>query len=832
MKIKYIRLFVLFSLLFLCTTGETYARKKKGKAAEATPTLTDYEKLFKDKPHSAESKGLINLHWVDDKVYLEIPKEVFNKRLLMGAVVDRLSNPQESSIGFCPTEPSQVKFCLADTIVRLYSLTNRPLSDQHSGIHEALKRSFCDVVLEQFPIKAYAPDSAVVIDATAFILKDEPAMHPIDPKGYNDMGGWVKRKATFKKERSMIADIASYPDNVSISCNMGYDISMSVLGIFNVAQDIPFSAIVKRIFMLLPEDGEYTPRIADPRIGTLWNEITEFSEKEQGSMTRYWANRWKLTDEKPIVFYVDTLLPPLWQECVYRSAAVWNKAFQEIGFPKALEVRPYPNKDATFDANSITRSCIRYAASPSQKITHNCWSDPYTGEMLCANVYIPHNLASEIQLNCFLQTSAFNEKARSLTPDTTLVKEVLTSMLLKQWGYCLGLTDNMAGSTAYPIDSLRNKEFVMQHGLSASVMDELPANYLLNEALYREGVPLTQQQLGEYDKWVIRYLYQPSGKTNYKEEIPALQALISERNQNPRLLYKRPQSTKAYYDPRGMKKDLGNDAIRSADIAFENMKTMIANANRWLDKEDVDYELRTTLYNHIINQADEYVIHVLQQVGGIYMNDSYAGESASYPSYQSVPKELQQKSFKWMLQTLEELSWMDEKELLNHCALTGSAADYAQKFFGNLVLIQLKGLWLSESKSKNPYTQQQALADLTDFLFKESRTGKQPSEIKLYLQEQLVNGVISWSDVQASKAKNKSAGSALQLTLQPHLDQLSMKAIESISYQSEPDREAFWYGSLLNLKQLYQGALSSAPTTRLKNLYRYRLFTIDKALRK
>ena len=98
MKIKYIRLFVLFSLLFLCTTGETYARKKKGKAAEATPALTDYEKLFKDKPHSAESKGLINLHWVDDKVYLEIPKEVFNKRLLMGAIVDRLCRTKSARV--------------------------------------------------------------------------------------------------------------------------------------------------------------------------------------------------------------------------------------------------------------------------------------------------------------------------------------------------------------------------------------------------------------------------------------------------------------------------------------------------------------------------------------------------------------------------------------------------------------------------------------------------------------------------------------------------------------------------------------------------------------
>ena len=42
---------------------------------------------------------------------------------------------------------------------------------------------------------------------------------------------------------------------------------------------------------------------------------------------------------------------------------------------------------------------------------------------------------------------------------------------------------------------------------------------------------------------------------------------------------------------------------------------MIANANAWLDKEDLTYEERVPLYGHIINQADEYVKHVLQQVG-------------------------------------------------------------------------------------------------------------------------------------------------------------------------------------------------------------------------
>lgn len=110
---------------------------------------------------------------------------------------------------------------------------------------------------------------------------------------------------------------------------------------------------------------------------------------------QYWVNRWNLTEENPIVFYVDTLLPESWQRCVYRSADIWNKSFQKIGFPNALVVKPYPKDGTVFDANNITKSCIRYVISPSNQITDNCWSDPLTGEIISANIYIPHNLASK-----------------------------------------------------------------------------------------------------------------------------------------------------------------------------------------------------------------------------------------------------------------------------------------------------------------------------------------------------------------------------------------------------------------------------------------------------
>ena len=828
MKNKYILLLFL-SVFALSVSYPLEGAAKKKKKTEQVKSKSDYEKLLKGKSNSVESKGLMNLYWIENKIYMEIPKAVLGKRLLMGGGVDKVSNPQESSVGFRPATSLQVRFCQSDSLVRLYRVANRPITGDDSRIGDALKKSFSDIVLEQFPIKAYSPDSALVIDVTSYVFKDDEYMNPIDPKAYNTMDGWVKRKATFKQDRSMISGIASYSDNVSISCNMSYSLAMSLFGLFPIAEDIPFSAVVKRTFMLLPEDEDYLPRLADPRVGTLWSNKVSFSDEAQGSEVQYWVNRWNLTEENPIVFYVDTLLPESWQRCVYRSADIWNKSFQKIGFPNALVVKPYPKDGTVFDANNITKSCIRYVISPSNQITDNCWSDPLTGEIISANIYIPHNLVSKIQLDYFLQTSSFNEKARTLLPDEGLVEEALTSLLLRHWGHCLGLSDNMAGSIAYPVDSLRSKEFVKQHGLSASVMDKLPMNYLLSDDSYSEGMPLVQSVLGVYDDWVIRYLYQPMKKNTPQEELPGLQSLISERNHNPLLLFKGPQNRKAYYDPRGMERDLGNDAIRSATIACENIAKVIKNANQWLDKEDVDYELRAVLYGHIIKQVNEYMKHVLQQVGGIYLNDSYYGDV--YPSFQSVPKEVQRQSFLWMLDAIEKMTWMDDKELLNHCALTGSVADYSQKFLGNLVLVQLSNIWLSESKSNDPYTQQQAISDLISFLFKEARMGKSSAEFKRFMQGQFLNAVISWSDVSPVKEKGSSSGSS-SFAIGETNSHWGMEPIESISYLSVPARAHFWYGCLMDLKQEYVKAKAMAPTKKLREDYDYRLFIIEKALRK
>ena len=211
------------------------------------------------------------------------------------------------------------------------------------------------------------------------------------------------------------------------------------------------------------------------------------------------------------------------------------------------------------------------------------------------------------------------------------------------------------------------------------------------------------------------------------------------------------------------------------------------------------------------------------------MNDSYYGDV--YPSFQSVPKEVQRQSFLWMLDAIEKMTWMDDKELLNHCALTGSVADYSQKFLGNLVLVQLSNIWLSESKSNDPYTQQQAISDLISFLFKEARMGKSSAEFKRFMQGLFLNAVISWSDVSPVKEKGSSSGSS-SFAIGETNSHWGMEPIESISYLSVPARAHFWYGCLMDLKQEYTKAKAIAPTKKLRTDYDYRLFMIEKALKK
>ena len=51
------------------------------------------------------------------------------------------------------------------------------------------------------------------------------------------------------------------------------------------------------------------------------------------------------------------------EECDKAGVELWNKAFEQAGYQKAIEALDFPKNDRNFDADDIAYSCIRYVPS-------------------------------------------------------------------------------------------------------------------------------------------------------------------------------------------------------------------------------------------------------------------------------------------------------------------------------------------------------------------------------------------------------------------------------------------------------------------------------------
>ena len=107
------------------------------------------------------------------------------------------------------------------------------------------------------------------------------------------------------------------------------------------------------------------------------------------------------------------------------------------------------------------------------------------------------------------------------------INDMLRGALMQGAGINLGLETNLKASSAYPTDSLRSPSFTRKYGLSPSVMDNLPFNYVAQPEDVRRGVCMSQKRLGECDFYTIKWLYQPNPEaTSFEDEVDVLDRWI------------------------------------------------------------------------------------------------------------------------------------------------------------------------------------------------------------------------------------------------------------------------------------------------------------------
>ena len=733
--------------------------KKKGKKEEKVEVKkeTPYEKFFKGKKCETV-KGLIILHKMDNKIYFELPLSLLGKDMLIGSTVTEITNNGFANVGEKPHEPMHVMFTRTDSTINLRQVTCAYMSKDRN-LQERIKTSMMPAIIENLAIKAYSPDStAVVIDMTNFLLSDNEQLNPFSayaPVTWS--GAWIEKE--FKRNNSQIAKIKAFDDNVSVQSSLTYSVSLRDKRSYYWYKE-PFTAVMTRTFLLLPEEP-MRPRLADPRINIFWQGYSEFSNEGNGMKPLYYANRWRLEpkDEaayrrgelvepkKPIVFYIDNAFPEMWKPYMKYAVEVWQKAFENIGFKNAIIAKDFPTDDPEFDPDNLKYSCIRYSPSYVANAMGPSWTDPRTGEIINASVYVYHNVIKLVQDWRFLHTAAVDSDVRKVVLDDEIIGDCIRYVVSHEVGHCLALMHNMSASAAIPVDSLRSPSFTQKYGTTYSIMDYARNNYVAQPGDKEKGVRLTPPELGLYDMFSISWLYRPllDAKTP-EDEVPTLSKWISEKSGNLAYRYGK-QQFRTRLDPSSVEEDLGDDAMKAGVYGIKNLKIILANLNGWVGKDDPDYRFRLNMYNEVIYQYFRYLNNVLMNIGGIYMNERYDGDVL--PSYTVVPRKDQRRAVKFLLDQMKDMDWLDAKEMQEGYPLRGNIASYLQDEIFFAMIKQIGNVMICASKSlgEDVYTAEDYMKDIYDYVWAPTQQGKTLTSIEKLMQINLLTTIMDQAGV-------------------------------------------------------------------------------------
>lgn len=644
-------------------------KKKKNKEKTEETSKTDFEKIASE--GNLISRGMFNVYAQDDKYYFEIPASLLQRDMLVVNKLQRVPfelNDAGVNRG-TNYETQMIRFEWNKQAKKIMVRQSRPLpeSPEHDAITRSVRDNFISPLIADFKVEACNADStSVLIQINDIYDGSETSI--------NNVFDNINLGTSAVKDLSRILSIKAFPNNIVATSELTTKVREGMSSV-NVTVEVSSSLV------LLPEKP-MMGRLDDPKVGYFTKDLLYFSDSQQKTEEKKYITRWRLEPkpedreaylrgelvepEKPIVFYIENSTPYRWRKYIKQGIEDWQVAFERAGFKHAILAKELPDSVAA-NADDINYSVVTYAASSKANAMGPSILDPRSGEILEADIMWWHNVISMVQEWITVQTGAIDPKARGTKLPDDMMGDAIRFVACHEVGHSLGLRHNMMGSWTFPTDSLRSKSFTdRMNSTASSIMDYARYNYVAQPG---DGVTAVSPHIGPYDLFAIEYGYRWYGLPTPEAEKEVLYDFLNRHN--GRLYkYSEAQDPRSAVDPRAQNEDLGDDPVRSSELGIANLKRIVPEIIKWTTtgEKGQSYEEASRLYYAVITQWNNYLYHVMANIGGIYIENTTVGDGVK--TYTYVEKEKQAASLDFLLkEVLCYPRWLFDTEISDYTFL-------------------------------------------------------------------------------------------------------------------------------------------------------------------
>lgn len=636
--------------------------KKKKKKEPVEKSRTDYEKIMEG---ANISKGMFNVIQKKNDYYFEIPASLLGRDLLVVNKLTRVpAELNEAGVNRGVNYENQMvrmEWDRKNNKLLFRQQRPLPLVSSKDAIYRSVKDNFISPLIASFKIEAINNDS------TTLTIKVNDIYNGSETS-INNVFTNINLGTSAINSLSRILSVKSFTNNVVANSELTTKVTEGTTTIHVTVE-------VSSSILLLPE-RPMMGRLDNQKVGYFTTSLLQFDDKQQRVNTQPYITRWRLepkpedrerylrgelvVPQKPIVFYIDSSTPYQWRKYIQKGVEDWQEAFEKAGFKQAIVARQLTDS-MEVDMDDVNYSVITYAASQKKNAMGPSLLDPRSGEILEADVMWWHNVLDMVNEWITVQTGAVNPDARHMMLPDSLMGDAIRFIACHEVGHSLGLRHNMIASWTFPTDSLRSSSFTSyMHSTASSIMDYARFNYI---AQPNDGVKMFSPNIGPYDKFAIEYGYRWYGKDTPEEEKPMLMDFLA-KHTDSLYKYSEAQDVRDAVDPRTQNEDLGNDPVYSSRLGIANLKRIVPQILNWTKtgEKGQTYEEASRLYYAVINQWNNYLYHVLANIGGIYIENTTVGDGIK--TYTFVEKEKQQKSLRFLMdEVLSYPKWLFDTEI-------------------------------------------------------------------------------------------------------------------------------------------------------------------------